>query len=39
MEGVLVRKGDGLRFVLALKMINQLAAIEVDTENLEQVVE
>jgi transcription antitermination factor NusG len=37
-EGVLVRKGNGLRFVLALKMINQYAAIEVDAEDLEQAV-
>jgi transcription antitermination factor NusG len=36
-EGVLVRKGNGLRFVLALEMINQFAAIEVDAEDLEQV--
>ncbi len=38
-EGVLVRKGNGLRFVLALKMINQYAAIEVDAEDLESVEE
>jgi transcription elongation factor len=38
-EGVLVRKGNGLRFVLALEMINQFAAIEVDAEDLEPVVE
>jgi transcription antitermination factor NusG len=38
-EGVLVRKGNGLRFVLALKMINQYAAIEVDAEDLEPAVE
>jgi transcription antitermination factor NusG len=34
-EGVLVRKGNGLRFVMALKMINQYAAIEVEAEDLE----
>jgi len=38
-QGVLVRKGNGLRFVLALEMINQYAAIEVDAEDLEQVAE
>jgi transcription antitermination factor NusG len=36
-EGVLVRKGNGLRFVLRLKLINQYAAIEVSAEDLEQV--
>ena len=34
-EGVLVRKGNGLRFVLSLKLINQSAALEVDVEDLE----
>lgn len=38
-EGVLVRKGNGLRFVLSLKLINQCAAIEVPAEDLEQVAE
>jgi transcription antitermination factor NusG len=38
-QGVLVRRGNGLRFVLALEMINQYAAIEVDAEDLEQVAE
>jgi transcription antitermination factor NusG len=38
-EGVLVRKGNGLRFVLNLKLINQCAAIEVDAEDLEQVAD
>ena len=38
-EGVLVRKGNGLRFVLAIEMINQHAAIEVGAEDLEQIVE
>jgi transcription antitermination factor NusG len=37
-QGVLVRRGNGLRFVLALEMINQYAAIEVDAEDLEEVV-
>jgi len=36
-EGVLVRKGNGLRFVLSLKLINQYAAIEVGAEDLEQL--
>lgn len=36
-QGVLVRKGNGLRFVLALEMINQYAAIEVGAEDLEQI--
>jgi transcription antitermination factor NusG len=35
-EGVLVRKGNGMRFVLSLKLINQCAAIEVGAEDLEQ---
>jgi transcription antitermination factor NusG len=34
-QGVLVRKGNGLRFVLALDMINQYAAIEIGAEDLE----
>jgi transcription antitermination factor NusG len=38
-EGVLVRKGNGLRFVLSLKLINQNAAIEVGAEDLEQVAD
>jgi transcription antitermination factor NusG len=38
-EGVLVRKGNGLRFVLSLKLINQHAAIEVAAEDLEQVAD
>lgn len=36
-QGVLVRKGNGLRFVLALEMINQYAAIEIGAEDLEMV--
>ncbi len=36
-EGVLVRRGNGLRFVLSLNLINQCAAIEVAAEDLEQV--
>lgn len=38
-EGVLVRKGNGMRFVLALEMINQYAAIEVCAEDLEHVAD
>ena len=38
-EGVLVRKGNGLRFVLNIKLINQCAAIEVGAEDLEQVAD
>lgn len=36
-QGVLVRKGNGMRFVLALEMINQYAAIEVDADDLEPI--
>jgi len=36
-EGVLVRKNNSLRFVLALKMINQHAAVEIGAEYLEPV--
>jgi transcription antitermination factor NusG len=39
LQGILVRKGNGLRFVLALEMINQFAAIEVGAEDLEYVAE
>lgn len=38
-QGVVVRKGNGLRFVLALEMINQFAAIEVDAEDLDPIIE
>lgn len=38
-EGVLVRRGNGLRFVLALEMINQHAAIEVAAEDLEPIAD
>jgi transcription antitermination factor NusG len=38
-EGTLVRKGNSLRFVLALQMINQHAAIEVGAEDLELLPE
>jgi len=36
-QGVLVRRGNGMRFVLALEMINQYAAIEIDAEDLEPI--
>jgi len=36
-EGVLVRKGNGMKFVLSLKLINQHAAIEIRAEDLEPV--
>jgi transcription antitermination factor NusG len=36
-EGVLVRKGNGLKFVLSLKLINQHAAIEVCADDLEPI--
>ena len=38
-EGILVRKGNGMRFVLSLKLINQCAAIEVGAEDLEQLTD
>ena len=37
LEGVLVRKKNGVRFVLTLELINQHAAIEIGAENLEAV--
>ena len=36
-EGVLVRTGNGFRFVMALKLINQFAAVEVEAGDLEQI--
>ena len=36
-EGVLVRKGNGMKFVLSLKLINQHAAIEIGGEDLEPI--
>jgi transcription antitermination factor NusG len=36
-EGVLVRKGNGLRFVMALKLINQFASVEVEAQDLEYI--
>ncbi len=37
-QGVLVRKRAGLRFVLAIDLINQQAAVEIDAEDLELLV-
>jgi transcription antitermination factor NusG len=37
-EGVLVRKRTGLRFVLAIDLINQRAAVEIDADDLELVL-
>jgi hypothetical protein len=34
-EGTLVRKGESMRFVLTLDLINQHAAIQVDADSLE----
>jgi hypothetical protein len=36
-QGFLVKKGNGLKFVLALELINQYAAIEVQAEDLELI--
>jgi transcription antitermination factor NusG len=36
-EGTLVRKGESMRFVLTLDLINQHAAIQVDADSLEPV--
>jgi len=37
-EGTLVRKGESMRFVLTLDLINQHAAIQVDADSLEPVL-
>jgi transcription antitermination factor NusG len=37
LQGTLVRKGQGLRFVLTIELINQHAAIQVDAADLEPV--
>lgn len=36
--GTLVKKGDGMRFVLTLELINQHAAVQVNAEDLEPIV-
>jgi transcription antitermination factor NusG len=38
-EGILVRKKSNLRFVLSLKMINRHAAVEVDADSLESLID
>jgi hypothetical protein len=37
-QGTLVRKGDNMRFVLTIELINQHAAMEVDAPDLEPIV-
>ena len=37
-QGTLVRKGDNMRFVLTIELINQHAAMEVDAPDLELIV-
>jgi hypothetical protein len=37
-QGTLVRKSGGMRFVLTLELINQHAAIQVDADDLEPIV-
>jgi transcription antitermination factor NusG len=39
LEGVLIRKNDNLRFVLTIEMINQHAAVQIGSENLEPVID
>jgi transcription antitermination factor NusG len=38
LQGTLVRKGDNMRFVLTIELINQHAAVEVDAPDLESIV-
>ena len=38
LQGVLVRKGNSMRFVLTVNLINQHAAIQVDAEDLQPVL-
>jgi transcription antitermination factor NusG len=38
LQGTLVRKGDNMRFVLTIELINQHAAVEVDAPDLEPIV-
>lgn len=38
-EGTLVRKSESMRFVLTLKLINQHAAVQVNAEDLEPVLD
>jgi len=37
-EGTLVRRGGGMRFVMTVQLINQNAAIQVGAEELERIV-
>jgi transcriptional antiterminator RfaH len=37
-QGILVRKGGSMRFVLTLELINQHASIQVDAEDLEPIL-
>lgn len=36
-EGLLIRRSNGMRFVLHIELINQNAAIEMDADNLEPI--
>jgi transcription antitermination factor NusG len=38
LQGTLVRKGNNMRFVLTIELINQHAAIEVDAPDLEPII-
>jgi transcription antitermination factor NusG len=38
-QGVLVKQGNGMRFVLSIEMINQHASVEVDAECIERIVD
>lgn len=38
-EGVLMRKGNGFRFILSIKLINQCAAVEIGAEDLEPLAD
>jgi hypothetical protein len=39
LKGTLVRRANGMRFVLAIQMINQQAAIEIDADYLEPIID
>jgi transcription antitermination factor NusG len=39
LQGTLVRKSNGTRFVLTLELINQHAAIQIDAEDVEPIVD
>ena len=38
-EGTLVRRSDNMRFILTLKLINQNAAVQVNAEDLERILD